>query len=443
MKNIINARQQLLDTLNLGTLIEEFTPLTMQGTSLKKQLVESFNAGNLSYVVALTEVIASSSKLNHLDSSVSKLTRRISESLEDSMSAKLVYCSEIVQSMRPSTFNESLINQLDSLLVLEDSQIIQKIRSGVLNPYKSIHVVGFVIESAAIKTENSVSTALVETFNPVTYTEENSHGVHVRLHNSVYCISESSVRPTNSPSPKFTYLSSIVEGLSFNRENESFIAEHANLGRFEVSKDQIKHITENNEFVYESTKAFSKQSSLIFESRQSKNSMSKAVIESEKKWIDAIINIQENFENIALSDNILMVENIQRDEKFAFIVAENMFYVSTLKSNRLPNELESFSNVKEALKKLEKISGYNASLFVSEHLTVADNAAREIEAKASSLKTVIESLNEKHTEIVKLIKEEKSKEPKNEERLIKLNDALKVSEAFILEQRTELATITT
>ena len=177
MQNINTARQTLLETINVGQILENFNPVSMQGSAFKKHLLEANNEQKLQTITGLTDMIFECNKARHIDAAAFQIAEQMSEHLSDNIKAKLIYCYESLQTSKSNSLLESLMTKIDSLIVLEDAEIVNSIRSGSLNSYKSISAVGFIIESVAIKSTNVSETATHEAYHPISYIEVNESGV--------------------------------------------------------------------------------------------------------------------------------------------------------------------------------------------------------------------------------------------------------------------------
>ena len=444
MQNINTTRQTILENVNLGTIIENFEPISMQGTALKKSLVESLNDKKLFTITALTDVIVECNALRHIDSNAFVVAESVTNAIKDSMKAKIVYCFETLGT-RQNSLTENLKAKLEQLVILEDAEIINSIRSGSLMPYRSIGAVNFLIESVKLDTDESSTSAMHEAYHPVSYYEINeADTTFVRLHNRVIGMKENLIFEANSPSPKFSFMSSIVESMTWSPDSEAFLVEHAELGTFTVSENMITRKAKGSDEIVESSdaKAFVSELSMIVEAKAN-NSISRNVLNEQKHFIDAIVAIKENINHIALTDNIVIVETKASGDKFALIVNENVggAAVCTLKSNRLPNILEQFGDIRNALKVLESKSGFNATSFVTDKLQVLESADAQKVSNANAMKSVVEALIAKETSIIAMITEAKAETNRNTGKIEKLNEALSVTRGLINEQNNKLAQI--
>lgn len=442
MVNIESTRQSILEQVNLGQLLEQLSPQTMSGSQLKQKLVEQFNANRLNSVAALTEIIFECSKIAAADSAFLTFNESISEKLTDSIQAKLVYCVETVQSARPNTLTEQLVEKIETVLESKESDVILgSLRSGILKPFQSMPIVNFITESIKITTEEEASTDIHEAFQPVSYFEKDSTGnLFVRLHNKVLAINESNVTFVNSPSPKFAYLSSIVEAMQYDNANQTFKIAHKDLGQFEISEAAItRHINETTT-ICESAAEFLQQMSIIVESKDSTFSkLGKNEIYEQKQFVDSLISLKNNISNLAIADNIFMVENKKFHEKFAMILTEQFTYIATLKSNRKPLLLEKFNDVKSAVTRMSILSGYDTSHFVVEQLAVEAAANSEKAEQITEQQNIVEELTAQQKMIVAEIANEKRQPNCSEAVLAKLEEARQLNEAHIVEQRSILS----
>lgn len=237
MQNINTARQSILENVNLGSIIENFEPISMQGTALKKSLVESLNAKGLHTITAVTDVIVECNSLRHIDANAFVVAESLTSAIKDSIKAKMVYCFETL-SNTTNTLSENLKAKLEQLIVLEDAEIVNSIRSGSLLPFRSINAVNFLIESVKLDTEESSTGAIHEASQPVSYYEINEAGTtFVRLRNRVIGFKDNLIFEANSPSHKFSFMSSIVESMKWSAEREVFVINHNELGQFTVSEN--------------------------------------------------------------------------------------------------------------------------------------------------------------------------------------------------------------
>ena len=442
MVNIESTRQTILENVNLGQLLEALTPGTMAGSTWKQKLVQMYNENRLNSVTALTEIIFESSKLGTTDEAFLTFGQSISEHLSESIQSKLVYCAETVAASRTNALNEKLLSKIDMVLENKESEaIIQHLRSGILQPFQSINVVGFITESIKVATEETGSTDIHEAFKPVSYIEKDTNGtIFVRLGQKVIGINESVVQYVSAPSPKFAYMSSIVEAMTYDAEASAFAIQHKSLGKFIISEGSVTRIVDETETVCENMQDFVQTMSLIVEAKaDSVNKVDRQTIQEQKQFVDAVVSLKNNMSNLAYADNIVMVENKKFHEKFAMILTEDFTYIATIKSNRKTLLLEKFSDVRDALARLQAQSGYDAKHFVTEQLA---KVAQLDEAKQSQIEAqtlVVEALEEQAIEISKAIAEEKRNTKPNARVLEKLKEASNLNKGHLTEQRTILS----
>jgi hypothetical protein len=438
MQNIEKTRAQILESVNIGQLLEGFKPSSMQGSTMKKNLVEAFNQERLNTVSGLAHIVYECNNLRHVDNNAFRLSEVISEKLGSSIKNQMVFCFESLGQMSETEITKSAKNTLENLIQLDESEIKNKIRSGALNPYRSISSVRFVIECTKIQNENHTDEAIHEAYTPVSYVETINENTYIRLGNKVIALNEHNLLLTKSPSTKFSYLSSVVEALQYNRENETFDIKHPALGEFMIGESGIQRKKlGSDEVLNESNEELIENLSMIIESKSS-NAITRRQVAEQKEFVDALISLQENYDSIAQLDNSVVVENKQTKEKFALIVHEGKSFVGTLKSTRFPNVFESFSNINEALSYLQKRSGYDAKQFFVHEVALFESLSEKHAIEAGALKSVVEKLEAKRTEIEKMIGEEKSIENPSIEKINMLKESLSQLNGMIVEQKQNL-----
>lgn len=438
MQHIENARLQLMESVNIGQLLEEFKPSSMQGSTIKKTLIENFNSGKINSVQSLAHIVYECNELRHVDNNAFRLSETVSEKLASSIKNQMIFCFESLNKMSNTNITESAKNVLESLIQLDESEIKNKIRAGALNPYKSISSVRFVIESTVIKSDDSEKGSIYEAYTPVSYVESINESTYIRLGNKVIALNENSLFLTKSPNTKFSYMSSIVEALKYNRENESFDIKHPDLGEFMIGEAGIQRKKlGSDELLTESNQELIENLSLIIETKGS-NAVTRRRILEQKEFVDGLISLQENYDNIAQLDNSVVVDNKQTNEKFALIVHENKAFVGVLKSTRFPNVFESFSNINEALNFMQKRSGYDAKQFFTHEVALFESLSEKQEIEAKALRNVVEKLEAKRGELETLISEEKSAANPVNEKIQMFKESLSQLNGMIVEQKQNL-----
>lgn len=441
MKNIESARKTILENLNIGQILENFKPLSMKGSSTKSQLVTLFNNGRLNNLSAITDMIVECHNMMHVDQNAYEISETLSEKLTNDIIAKLVFCHEDLSSKPTNVIIENALNVIDTLVTLNEDQIVNSIRTGALNAFRNFNSVQFVIESCKIVTENSAESNQHVAYRPVSYVETINENTFIRLGNNVLLLNNSNVFVTKSPSPKFNFMSSIVEQMKYDQVNEQFSVEHDSLGQFIVSESAIsRKSAQDKEFEQYTPQALVEAMSLIVESKGF-TSVNRREINEQQQFVDALVALYENFDKVAILDQCIIVENKLTNEKFTMLVHENTPYVGVLKSTRFPNVVEKFANVVEALNKLKKRSGYDAKHFFVKDIVIFETLSETTTKQVEALQSVVEALDVKRKEVVKLINEERNGEIRVPEKAKLLAETLQTIDAMIVEQETAIAEI--
>lgn len=438
-KNINEIKTQLIADMNIGNVVESYKPTSTQGIKLKKTLVQWVNEGILNHVQNVSSVIAQCDGLKHVDENAFFLAETLSNKLNSTIKYHVMFCLEQLMSQRTNVIVENAISFLSDSLLLEDEQIKNNIRSGALNTAKTIPVIESLISACKIKTIEHSQTNIHEAYHPVSYVETVNENVFIRLGNSVLAINDKSVVNAKSPSSKFSFISTIVESMKWDNTSNSFAVDHSKWGKFIINEDFISRQKPGSEEIVESTsEELAQEFSLILE-HASISSPNEAKYASQ--FIDSIIALHENYNSLALLDNCVIVENKLYNEKFAIIVNDNSAHFNVLKSTRFPNVNEKFTNVHEALARMEQRSGYDASHFFNKEISILEAKSKENLEKVNATNIIIESLKEKKREIETFILEEKKSAQPNVEKIKKLNESCIEIESIIIEQRNNLQTI--
>ena len=437
-QHTIDQKIAVLQSINLGLLLENSKPMTIFGDNLKNLLVENHNKQNFNSISNMLS--AASHCLASKDQNMIEIGNSIVEGMKSSLDARMIYCLESVQSN--PTFEDNplavqLCEKLETILALESmEEKINSIRSGTLTSYKTVStLVDFVHEAVQIKVdEEIVENVYTRAFHPIVFTEEGKNDeVFVKLSNKVFSIKGANVVETVSPSPKFSYLSSIIESLKYDSVKKAFIHVDEKLGEFKITESGIFR---NTDMIVENFdhSNFIKEMGILAESLGS----NQAEISRNQQVVDGMLSMHHNYGNIALADNILIVENLRNHEKYSIIVNENSSaYVATLSSLRYPNTLQFFNRIDEALELVNKRSGYDASEFFAKYVAEQAQIDEKSSIIAEQYNTLIEELESREVQVVQKITEAKGEMKFNKVKA--LEESLVVIQSTILEQKQNFA----
>lgn len=431
-ENTKQIRTQLINDIGTGSIVESYTPSSTQGIQLRKKLVSLVNEQMLTNVSSIMSVIQHSNALKHVDNQAFILSESLTEKLQSSIKYHVLFVLESLESMPQNSLVGQAKNVVESLLVMESDDLIKNsIRSGVLLPYKSIQIVESLVTASKISDDNITETGDILAHTPVSYIEKIDEHLYIRIGNNILAVNENNVINTKSPNSKFSYLSTIVESLSWNHTNESFSVMHKDFGTFFISEQSITRKT-NNDQIVEHSSNLAEEFSVLIESLSENN---KQYVQQSRNFIDSIITLHENYENLAILDNCVVVENKKHNEKFALFVQENASYFMVLNSRRFPVTIDKCETIHEGLEKLQKRSGYDASKRFSNAIQISENATKAIMENVEAYESIIETLTEKKNEIVGLITEEKMQQKPNMKYIGSLQQTKAKVEALIIEQR--------
>lgn len=430
MKIVENKRLDILNQVNLGSLLENTKPQTFKGSELHKHLVERLNSGRELTISEIASISASCYRLTE-DTNMYQIGTSITETFSTSLDSLLIFCIENIQRgvEDKNHFAESLQEKLVSLLEMEQLKDKQNaIRNGLLNPFKTVHEsVGMIMKMCEVKTKTTESTATFEAYNPIAYSELGSQNTtYIKLHGATFGITESKVFPTKHvPSSKFESLSNTIQEMKYDEVTESFVYNNRLLGTFKVSKDGIKH----NENVYESNNEFVNKLGVIVESK-SDNQRERI---THKHILESLLSVKMNMDSFVSCDNVIVVENKHNGEKFAVFLLEDNAFVSVLKSVRYPNITTEYKSVTEMVEVFERKSGFNLSHLVSEQLVKENKLEADKKQIVEGFNTVIGELEQRRMIITGNINEARAKgEFKREQNLV---EALAVVDSLIVEQK--------
>lgn len=404
MKNILETKQNVINAINIGSILENHKPTSINGQECVKNIIENFS----NYSNSVGGVLYMRGRLNqyaHVDKALYEMVTKIDEKLnENSFDVKLVYCHENLSTIK-NTLATSTCKVLEKLASVDINEAKNQIRNGALNVgVGSFSVLSTIIEEAKLKLDDHQE--IGEEFNvrtPITYVEESNGSVYMRLGNKVYSILPTSdVVESNSPSPKFSYISSVLENLvTYDNSDKTFVYKNENL-KVKIGEHNIKRFLDNKQVgVYENSVEFAKNMSFINESKNISTSQKSQLNEI----TDALISIKENFSDISQADNFLIIENKRTNEKFAIGNVENKFHVIVLESLRVPNVMETFSTATQAVTDIYKKSKYDARGFFAENLMLEEKQDQQAVKKYNTQKEIVEGIEEKIKRVDKYINE--------------------------------------
>lgn len=434
----IEKRVKVFESINLGQLLESTKATTIAGDKLHSFLVENHNSQKLNSVSAMLSVASHCAASK--DANMINVGSVVVESIKDSIDARLIYCLESVLQLH--TFDQNslakqLAERLETIIEMEDvNEQLNAIRSGALASFKTVtNLVDWVHEAAKVKTNEVVSEDVYHrAFHPITYIEEGQQNeIVLKLGNKVFAIGESFVHETVSTSPKFSYLSSIVENLTFDHNENVFIHTDEKLGQFKINESGVYRNTDMIVEAFDQA-TFIKEMGIICESLSSNQNEAYR----NQQVVDAMLSIQHNYSNIVLADNILMVENLRNNEKYAVIVAnENASFVSTISSLRYPQTTVKFKRVDEAIEFVKQRSGFDGSEFFTKYISeqhASDASSTMISEKYND---ILETLESKEQDIKNKITEAKSELRFNKVKV--LEESLIMTQSLIIEQKQNFA----
>lgn len=434
MKNINNLREQVLEKLNIGEVVENFKPSTLSGTNFKKALVNGVNENKVQSVLGYLNVLNNAKGLQNVDSGVMHLVDVMENKLNaDKFTNLLMVCLETVQADEEdkSKTKDSVLEKLERISTLDVNEAKNLIRSGLFGGTKSVYpVLNLLVNESVMITENKVETDEFKVYSPITYNVVENGNLFISFGNRTFVMNAShGVMETKSPSPKFSFITTVLERLDFNYEEKSFKYKDDVLGNIKLTNEGF----ERDGSVLD-LETFIRNTSLVVETKVSNNYSQNA----KKQVIDGLIAVQENISDIIVADNVLVVES--KKGKFAlFNVGEiGKYYVAVLESNYSPNVLEMFTETKGAVDFLLKRSDYNASTFLALESAKEVEENNEKEEIIKEQRDIINTLINKLNDINSLIHETKENDGDNEEKLEKLKEAKELTESLIVEQKSIL-----
>lgn len=432
--NIENIRMELLESLGFGSMIEKLAPISMKGSQFKHRLVEGFNKESYTKIKNISESLLSAVKFRENDNAVDVFLTEASNKFKDlGIKSSLVYSFEIIESLRSeSQITLGALKTLDSLVVKESNEIVESIRSGALNAYRSLPTIENVIGLTKIVESDKYDGVDYEINTPISYIEETSNANCFRIGNYVFAINENGVARVNSPSAKFTYLSGIVESLI--KEGESFKAISEDLGTFILSENKVELVKEGEEAVELDLQKYIKEQSMVMEAKQDR--LTEAKKEKTRGFIDAIVALKENFNSLAILDNVKVVKNKRLNESFIFVVNENNYNILSVDSKRYVNLNESYDRISEAIKRFETITNVNLNKSYIGLLAEEVKQDETKEALISEQQEILQGLVDKSNSIKEAISVSK-----NADKIKALQEALELTSKFIDEQTDQLNTL--
>lgn len=440
MKNVNKERLNIIQSLRLNEALNNFDPQTMASIDLKKMVSEKLDNGKLVSITAIIDVMTECNSIKNTDIKAFEFYETLSERLSDNFKAKVVFVHEEISSMRQSNLTEQVLNKLDEFLVMESEQIMEAIRSGALNAFRSYAPIKLLTESIKRVTENIEESDVFIAHRPVSFFEHQGDNTFIRIGNQVLCVNENNVSFATSPNTKFTYITSVMESMKWDSEKHEFKAAYKDLGGFTVNENSIVRKTEKSEKIYEDKSGLIKDMNMLVES-MGNNAFDRREKQFRKQFIDSLLAIKENWNNIAILDSFVVVENRQNKEQFTMFVYEGNTFVGILKSNRYPNNFTKVGDINEGLSLLKKRSGYNAQQFFLEHVEKFNTITGEKTEKALAYREVIESLEQRESLIRNKITEERGKDNPSKSKLTKLDEVLSKVNALIVEQNNNLRKI--
>lgn len=434
---ILEVRQQILQKIDLGSILESVKPQTLAGDNYVKALATFINEGKANSITSISNIATQCLNQFKNDVSIYGIGETLVEKLNENLDPMIVFCFESIQGkLENNPLAKQLNEKLESLIVMESSKDkASAIRSGLLNPYKVVsESVGYLQSSVSIKTKESNVTTIHEAYTPIIYIENINENAYAKLGNSVFILGDDKLTKTVSPTPKFSFMSSIVEELTWDEKETAFVYNESSLGKFLIKENQIDRVLDDKTTVFEHDTEFVKHMSLITESFENKQNQ---IVTN--KMFDSLLSVKNNFDNFVMADNIIMVENKQNFEKYALVVMENASFVCTLQSVRYPNIVEKFDRIDSALETLKKKSGYSADGFVTEKLKELDTVDTNKKLIVENYTEILESLVDKEQEILAAM--EIARSCNQVLKLAKLNESLILVRGHITEQRNNFGEV--
>lgn len=432
-ENIEKAKFDILESLNIGSKIEGIAPLTMQGSQLKANLIKSFNEGAMDTVIGVSNAIFESSKLQAIDEQVYSFAHNCSEAILNSgLKAKLVYAFECIQNKNEDVIIGSARKTYDSLVVLEEAEIKSAIRAGALTPFRTLPFVKEIIESAKIVATDVVESDVIVAKHPVTYAEVFEGALFFRNGNKVYAMNENGMVESNSPSPKFAYISGIVEALAFDSKNNTFAFEHETLGKFQISENGLAKANEEGAYEVLENSEFIKSMNMIIESQNLIGKTGSTSAKAQRSTADALIAIAENFKSISVADNIIECYNKKNGNRVILVDNADKFHVAVVESVRLPKIVESFNNIKDALVVFEAKTGFDATNMCAHIIEKCETEDAEKRDAIAEQRSLVEELNTRRDTLIESI------ETSEGEQKAKLQAVLEGVDQLIVEQTNAL-----
>lgn len=431
-----NKQVEVVKNINLGNLLESSTASTIEGDKLHSFLVENFNNQKFSSLSSLLQVA------NHCnaskDTSMIKIGTSIVEKVNANLDSRLVYLIEALENapwQSVNSLSKQLLEKAEEILAMESmEEKVNTIRSGALGVYKSVTpIVDWLHEAVKIKQENQLDENIYHrAYHPIVFIEEGMNGIsNIKLGNKVFALHENNVVETVSSSPKFTYLSTIVEALKYDQVNECLVHTDEKLGVFKINESGIFR-GEDAPMLLENFE----QSSFIKEMTVLNEALSSNVNEAKRnnQIIDALLSVNHNFKSIVRADNILMVEALRNREKYALIVNENhTAHLATLSSMRYPNVLQSFGRIDEAIEELKYRTGYDASDFFIKSISEQNVYDEKDKLIAEQYNKIISELEQKETYVRSKINESRMNGQINKQKAFE-NSLIQI-QSLIIEQR--------
>lgn len=436
MNNIFEKRQEILQNIDFGSILESVKPSTIAGDKYLRSLIQFVNEGKANSISAVSGIASTCLNQFRQDSAIFNIGESLVEKLNENIDPMIVYCYESIgrHVSENNILAIQLSKKLENIVVMESSkEKTAAIRSGMLAPYRSINESVSLLESSvSIKTEQITETATHEAYNPIVYIERVDENTYLRLGNNIFSMTEDNLSKTVSPSYKFNFMSSIVEELKWNDVEKAFVYTDNILGEFKINENSITRKSKDNETIFENNNDFVKHMSILTESLDNKRNANLA-----NNLFDSLISVKENFDNFVKADNVVIVENKYNHEKYALVILENSNWVCTLQSVRYPNIVEKFDRIDSALETLKKKSGFSADGFVTEQLKQIEALDSNKKLIVESYSMLIESLNEKEQEILTAIDIAKRSNQPN--KVAKLNESLLLTRAHLTEQKNNFS----
>lgn len=429
MNKILETRSNLLNSLDVGKIIESTEASTVKGTEIRSRIINQFESLSDS-VSGLMHIREAFSQYAPIDKGLYTIVEKIDEALIDnSFEFKTIFCHESLSGSKDAMKIKASKN-LEEIMSKNIDEAKASIRNGMFNGFiSSLPMLSLLTEEAKIKTEELEDCNKFEVTTPYSYVEESNSGLSIRLGNKVFSIIGEKLIEAASPSPKFSYISSVVENLvKFNTDKQSFIYVDESQ-TIEVNRQEIKRILGENVSTYETSSEFAKNMKLVVESNGSKSNLGEIV--------DALISLKENYDNISKADNFILINKKTTNETFAAGKINDNHIILTLSSTRLPSMVENHDSAIEAIKSLNKKSGYDASSFFSDSLIKENKLIESKNAEYQERTSVVKTIEAKIDEIDNHIRE--ARNAGNIEREESLLKNRSVAESLLIEQKTEIS----